>query len=144
MGKTRSRKMTTHGPKVSIHLRKDEKKRESRKTKTNKKRLSENKMKVQKSDTGRSKKAECTGTRSQKKRENGISPWSKSPVDSTNKKKGAKKHRKLCSDKKRRGPSAPWKKKAPPASTTSCPPTAWRCSTFGDGGLNCRVRNGTG
>ena len=29
-------------------------------------------------------------------------------------------------------------------SATPCPPAAWRCSTFGEGGLNCRVRNGIG
>ena len=33
---------------------------------------------------------------------------------------------------------------APCMSATPCPPAAWRCSTFGEGGLNCRVRNGIG
>ena len=36
------------------------------------------------------------------------------------------------------------KRKAPSASATPCPPAAWRCSTLGEGGLNCRVRDGTG
>ena len=35
-------------------------------------------------------------------------------------------------------------RKAPSASATPCPPAAWRCSTLGEGGLNCRVRDGTG
>ena len=35
-------------------------------------------------------------------------------------------------------------RKAPSASATPCPPAASRCSTLGDGGLNCRVRDGTG
>ena len=38
----------------------------------------------------------------------------------------------------------PERKKAPPASGTTCPPAAWRRSTFGEVGLNCRVRNGIG
>ena len=33
---------------------------------------------------------------------------------------------------------------APPASGTTCPPAASRRSTFGEVGLNCRVRNGIG
>ena len=37
-----------------------------------------------------------------------------------------------------------WREKAPCASEAPYPPAAWRCSTFGDGGLNCRVRNGIG
>ena len=36
------------------------------------------------------------------------------------------------------------KRKAPSASATPCPPAASRCSTLGEGGLNCRVRDGTG
>ena len=40
--------------------------------------------------------------------------------------------------------AAPWREKAPCASEAPYPPAAWRCSTFGDGGLNCRVRNGIG
>ena len=36
------------------------------------------------------------------------------------------------------------KRKAPSASATPCPPAALRCSTLGEGGLNCRVRDGTG
>ena len=36
------------------------------------------------------------------------------------------------------------KRKAPSASATPCPPAAFRCSTLGEGGLNCRVRDGTG
>ena len=35
-------------------------------------------------------------------------------------------------------------RKAPSASATPCPPAASRCSTLGEGGLNCRVRDGTG
>ena len=35
-------------------------------------------------------------------------------------------------------------RKAPSASATPCPPAALRCSTLGEGGLNCRVRDGTG
>ena len=35
-------------------------------------------------------------------------------------------------------------RKAPSASATPCPPAAWRCSTLGEDGLNCRVRDGTG
>lgn len=35
-------------------------------------------------------------------------------------------------------------RKAPSASATPCPPAAFRCSTLGEGGLNCRVRDGTG
>ena len=35
-------------------------------------------------------------------------------------------------------------RKAPSASATPCPPAAKRCSTLGEGGLNCRVRDGTG
>ena len=31
-----------------------------------------------------------------------------------------------------------------PMSGTPCPPATWRRSTFGDAGLNCRVRNGIG
>ena len=38
----------------------------------------------------------------------------------------------------------PWREKAPCASEAPYPPAAWRCSTFGDGGLNCRGRNGIG
>ncbi len=38
----------------------------------------------------------------------------------------------------------PERRKAPPASGTTCPPAAWRRSTFGEVGLNCRVRNGIG
>ena len=37
-----------------------------------------------------------------------------------------------------------WRWEAPCASEAPYPPAAWRCSTFGDGGLNCRVRNGIG
>ena len=37
-----------------------------------------------------------------------------------------------------------FRSEAPCMSATSCPPTAWRRSTFGDGRLNCRVRNGFG
>ena len=36
------------------------------------------------------------------------------------------------------------RQEAPCASEAPYPPAAWRCSTFGDGGLNCRVRNGIG
>ena len=35
-------------------------------------------------------------------------------------------------------------RKAPSASATPCPPAALRCSTLGEGGLNCLVRDGTG
>ena len=35
-------------------------------------------------------------------------------------------------------------RKAPSANATPCPPAALRCSTLGEGGLNCRVRDGTG
>ena len=45
----------------------------------------------------------------------------------------------------RRGPASDRRyRKAPSASATPCPPAAWRCSTLGEGGLNCRVRDGTG
>ena len=45
----------------------------------------------------------------------------------------------------RSGDAAPRaKRKAPSASATPCPPAALRCSTLGEGGLNCRVRDGTG
>ena len=47
-----------------------------------------------------------------------------------------------------RGPCRPLgrprNRKAPSASATPCPPAALRCSTLGEGGLNCRVRDGTG
>ena len=41
-------------------------------------------------------------------------------------------------------PGRPERRKAPPASGTTCPPAASRRSTFGEVGLNCRVRNGIG
>ena len=44
----------------------------------------------------------------------------------------------------RAAPGASAKRKAPSASATPCPPAASRCSTLGEGGLNCRVRDGTG
>ena len=42
------------------------------------------------------------------------------------------------------GSGAPLGAETPSASATSCPPTGLPRSTFGDGRLNCRVRNGTG
>ena len=42
------------------------------------------------------------------------------------------------------GPGPGGDGKAPPASGTTCPPAASRRSTFGEVGLNCRVRNGIG
>ena len=35
-------------------------------------------------------------------------------------------------------------KKRPPRARRPALPAAWRCSTLGEGGLNCRVRDGTG
>ena len=38
----------------------------------------------------------------------------------------------------------PGNAETPPASATTYPPAAWRCSTLGDGGLSIRVRKGIG
>ena len=51
----------------------------------------------------------------------------------------------LCHGKKERGPRPPCaKEKAPPMSGTPYPPTDLLRSTFGEEGLNFRVRNGIG
>ena len=55
---------------------------------------------------------------------------------------GLRRVRRIPRVSSRAGPRA--KRKAPSASATPCPPAALRCSTLGEGGLNCRVRDGTG
>ena len=44
----------------------------------------------------------------------------------------------------RRASKDPTTQETPCASATSWPPAGWPRSTLGDGGLNCRVRDGTG